>query len=201
MSELSRLQAETPVGSSASSDRPPEDRIRIGELRAAYGLQGWVWVYSDTDPVSNIFGYEPWWVETHTGFQKLNVKRWRTQGKGLVVSLQGVQDRSAADLLMGAGVWVDRAALPPAREDEYYWSDLVGLKVYGYAAEIDDQVPTVLLGEIREMFETGANDVIVVQPCKGSIDQTERMIPWHTDIVRNIDLVAGRMDVHWGVDY
>lgn len=35
----------------------PEDRIQIGQLRSAYGLNGWLWVYSNTEPMSNIFDY------------------------------------------------------------------------------------------------------------------------------------------------
>jgi len=181
----------------------PIDRIKVGELRAAYGLQGWVWLYSDTDPISNIFGYKPWWVETRSGLRQMKVKRWRTQGKGLVVSLEGILDRNAADLLMGATVWVDRQSLPAAPENEYYWSDLVGLQVYAYEpSDSDDGVlAPVFLGAIHELFETGANDVIVVRPVSGSVDHAERLIPWHKDIIRHIDMAARRMDVNWGVDY
>lgn len=180
----------------------PADRMKVGELRAAYGLQGWLWLYSETDPISNVFDYQPWWVETRTGLRQMKVKRWRTQGKGLVVSLEGVLDRNAADLLMGATVWVDRNILPPAPANEYYWSDLVGLQVYAYEPnESGDAVEPVLLGAIHEMFETGANDVIVVRPVAGSVDQTERLIPWHKDIIRHIDMSTRRMDVNWGLDY
>ena len=181
----------------------PLDRMKVGELRAAYGLQGWVWLYSDTDPISNIFGYQPWWVETRSGLRQMKVKRWRTQGKGLVVSLEGILDRNAADLLMGATVWVDRNVLPAAPENEYYWSDLVGLQVYAFepTQSADTVVEPVFLGAIHELFETGANDVIVVRPVAGSIDQAERLIPWHKDIIRHIDMTARRMDVNWGADY
>ncbi len=183
----------------------PSDRIKVGELRAAYGLQGWLWLYSDTDPISNIFAYQPWWVETRTGWKQIDVKRWRTQGKGLVVSLAGVLDRSAADLMMGVTVWVGRDLLPAAPTNEYYWSDLVGLQVYAFepndSGDAATDVKPVFLGAIHELFETGANDVIVVRPVAGSVDQTERLIPWHTDIIRHIDMIMRRMDVNWGLDY
>lgn len=181
----------------------PADRMKVGELRAAYGLQGWLWLYSETDPISNVFDYQPWWVETRSGLRQMKVKRWRTQGKGLVVSLEGVLDRNAADLLMGAAVWADRNALPVAPDNEYYWSDLVGLQVYAFepSESGDVAVEPVFLGAIHELFETGANDVIVVRPVAGSVDQVERLIPWHKDIIRHIDMATRRMDVNWGVDY
>ena len=181
----------------------PADRMKVGELRAAYGLQGWLWLYSETDPISNVFDYQPWWVETRSGLRQMKVKRWRTQGKGLVVSLEGVLDRNAADLLMGAEVWADRNVLPVAPDNEYYWSDLVGLQVYAFepSESGDVAIEPVFLGAIHELFETGANDVIVVRPVAGSVDQTERLIPWHKDIIRHIDMATRRMDVNWGVDY
>lgn len=194
--------------SSSEMNKPatavPADRMKVGELRAAYGLQGWLWLYSDTDPISNIFDYQPWWVETRTGLRQIEVKRWRTQGKGLVVSLAGVLDRNAADLMMGATVWVDRNVLPVAPANEYYWSDLVGLEVYAFEPSDSGtavNAEPVFLGAIHELFETGANDVIVVRPVAGSVDQTERLIPWHKDIIRHIDMAARRMDVNWGLDY
>ena len=45
----------------------PEDRIQIGQLRSAYGLNGWLWVYSNTEPMSNMFDYLPWYIETKAG--------------------------------------------------------------------------------------------------------------------------------------
>jgi 16S rRNA processing protein RimM len=80
--------------------------------------------------------------------------------------------------------------------DEYYWSDLKGLTVLG----LDDE-QEVNLGQIHELFETGANDVMVVRATADSVDAEERMIPWHKDVVQRVDLEAGRIYVNWGVDY
>ncbi len=180
-----------------STDVIPDDLIKVGQLRAAYGIQGWLWLYSDTDPIANVFDYQPWWIRTAAGWQTLKVRRWRTQGKGLVVRLEGIEDRTSADRHMGVDVFVSRALLPKAAEGEFYWSDLIGLSVFG-RADADGQRP--LLGVIRELFETGANDVIVVAPSAGSVDQQERWLPWHTSVVGAIDLVGRRMEVDWGVD-
>ncbi|GJC32579.1 ribosome maturation factor RimM [Acinetobacter sp. KAM398] len=175
----------------------PEDRIQIGQLRSAYGLNGWLWVYSNTEPMSNIFDYLPWYIETKAGWQMVDVKRWKPHGKGLVVSLKGVSDRTGADELVGANIWISKAQLPQPGVDEYYWSDLKGLTVLG----LDDDEKEVNLGQIHELFETGANDVMVVRATADSVDGEERMIPWHKDVVQRVDLEAGRIYVNWGVDY
>ena len=177
--------------------QPPADRIQIGQLRAAYGIQGWLWVYSHTDPMANLFNYLPWWIETSTGWKTLDVKRWRTQGKGLVVSLKDVSDRNAAEQLSGVNIWISKSQLPKPGLDEFYWADLVGLTVLG----TDDAGERVNLGQIAELFETGANDVMVVRATADSIDGEERMIPWHADVVQDVDLEARQMRVNWGADY
>lgn len=175
----------------------PEDRIQIGQLRAAYGIQGWLWIYSNTDPMTNLFNYLPWWIETSTGWQQIDVKRWRTQGKGLVVLLKDVADRNAAEQFSGATIWISKARLPAPALNEFYWADLVGLKVIGQ----DDAGQAVNLGQIHELFETGANDVMVVRATPDSIDGEERMIPWHSDVIREIDLSSKQILVNWGSDY
>ncbi len=169
-----------------STQNVPEDRIQIGQLRSAYGLNGWLWVYSNTEPMSN-----------KAGWQTIDVKRWKPHGKGLVVALKGVSDRTGAESLVGANIWIAKSQLPKADVDEYYWSDLKGLTVLG----LDEEEQEVNLGKIHELFETGANDVMVVHATPDSIDSEERMIPWHKDVVQRVDLEAGRIYVNWGVDY
>lgn len=175
----------------------PEDRIQIGQLRSPYGLNGWLWVYSNTDPMSNMFDYLPWYIKTKAGWQSIDVKRWKPQGKGLVVALKGVNDRTASEQLVGAEIWIAKTQLPQAGIDEYYWSDLKGLTVMG----LDDSEYEVILGKIHELFETGANDVMVVRATADSVDAEERMIPWHKDVVQRVDLTNGRIYVNWGIDY
>ena len=177
--------------------QPPEDLIEVGQLRAAYGIQGWLWVYSHTDPMQNLFNYLPWWVHTAAGWQTIDVKRWRTQGKGLVVLLKDIADRNDAEKLTGMKIWMSKAQLPKAGLDEFYWADLVGLTVLG----TDDAGQQVNLGKISELFETGANDVMVVRATADSIDGEERMIPWHSDIIIAIDLEQKHIQVNWGADY
>lgn len=182
----------------SQSEQLPQERIQIGQLRSAYGLNGWLWVYSNTDPMSNMFDYLPWWLETKSGWQMVMVKRWKPHGKGLVVAIKGVDNRTMADALVGANIWIAKTQLPKAGIDEYYWSDLKGLTVVGFDEETEQEA---ILGRIHEMFETGANDVMLVHATAESVDSQERMIPWHSDVIQNVDLDAGRIYVNWGVDY
>ena len=83
--------------------------------------------------------------------------------------------------------------MPELGEGEYYWRQLEGLKVVvrGDAGE-------QLLGRVDHLLETGANDVLAVVPCEGSIDQRERLVPWLPErVVMNVDLDAGVIRVDW----
>ena len=72
----------------------PEDRIQIGQLRSAYGLNGWLWVYSNTEPMSNMFDCLLGTLRPKAGWQTIDVKRWKPHGKGLGCCIKGVNDRT-----------------------------------------------------------------------------------------------------------
>lgn len=170
-----------------------ETLIQIATLKKPYGIKGWLWVFSLTDNRADIFSMPNWHMKTATGFKPLTVSDWREQGSGLVASFKEVPDRNMAETMNGVSIWVDKSNLPTLSDDEYYWSDLVGLTVVNEEGEN--------LGEIKEMFETSAHAIIAVKPTINSIDKEERLIPWHTDTVLNVDLTNKTMLVAWGRDY
>jgi 16S rRNA processing protein RimM len=112
----------------------------------------------------------------------------RAQGKNVLARLEGCDDRDQAEALIGCRIFIDRAQLPELLEGDYYWSDLVGLKVESLQGET--------LGEVASLLETGADDVLVL---KG---ERERLIPFVLgDIVHEVDIEHRRMVVDWLPDY
>lgn len=171
-----------------------ETLIQVGHVHTAYGIKGWVWVMSRTEPIANIFEYGPWYLDRAGTLEAVELAGHRAQGKGLVACIAGCDDRNAADRLLGAGIWVPKASLPALDEDEYYWSELIDMRV------ITEQ--GVLLGLVHALMETGANDVIVVRACEGSVDGEERLLPWLPGrVVRFVDRVNRRITVDWQPDY
>lgn len=170
-----------------------DNLIKIATLKKPYGIKGWLWVFSETDNRADIFSMPNWQMKTALGFRPLTVQDWRVQGSGLVACFKEITDRNMAETMNGVTIWVDKSSLPALAEEEYYWSDLIGLTVINEDNEC--------LGTIKEMFETGAHEVMAVKPTAESIDNEERLIPWHKSVVLEVDLSARTMRVAWGSDY
>ena len=88
-----------------------------------------------------------------------------------------------------------REQLPAAASDEFYWADLIGLKVVN--AEQDE------LGRVVRVVQTGANDVLVVanEDGKQQGGAREILIPFIADAIKQVDIAAGLIAVDWGRDY
>ena len=167
--------------------------MKIGQLKKPYGIKGWLWVFSDTDDRTAIFKMQPWYMKTATGMKPLTVKAWREQGAGIVAQFEQVPDRNVAETMNGVTLWVEQDVLPETGEDEYYWSDLIGVQVFNEEDEY--------LGDITEMFETGAHDIMRVAATSESLDEEERLIPWHKQTVIVVDMTAKTMVAAWPSDY
>jgi 16S rRNA processing protein RimM len=85
-------------------------------------------------------------------------------------------------------VAVPRESLPPTRENEFYQADLIGLEVRNMDGE--------RLGTVAGMFSNGAHDVMRLAG-----DEGERLLPFIEQVVREVDIGAGRIRVDWGKDW
>lgn len=169
--------------------------LLVGRIGAAHGIRGWVKVHSFTDPLENILDYQPWTLRGTEGERPVKVTASRWQGKQLVVQLDGESDRTRAEAnYCGREVLVPASVLPVLPADEFYWRDLIGLRV--------QLVDGRDLGKVTSMMETGANDVLVVRGDSDSIDRSERLLPWLPDkVVKQVDTDAGMMTVDWDPEF
>jgi 16S rRNA processing protein RimM len=159
----------------------------MGRISAPFGIRGWVRVVPFTSAPGNLLAYATWWVGNERGWRALKVERGEVHGSTLVAKLVGCDDREAAGSYRGLEVAVARAALPPAGEGEFYWTDLIGLAVVNLQG--------MVLGRVVQIMETGANDVLVL---KGD---RERLIPFIADVVREVDIAGDAIRVDWPADY
>ena len=96
----------------------------------------------------------PRYGELHTrGGRKLKITAFRPGKDGeAVIAFEGVRDRNEAEALKGIELFVDRAALPDADEDEFYHADLIGLEVRDSEGRV--------LGKVNALHNFGASDVL-----------------------------------------
>lgn len=171
----------------------PLEGLVLGKIVSVHGLRGEVKVYSYTDPITNLLDYRHWTLRRGTEYQRVEVARGRAQGNVLVVKLKGLNDRELARTYADFEIIVPKHQLPELPKGEYYWHQLKGLKVITTAGQ--------WLGRVDHLLETGANDVLVVRPCEGSLDDRERLLPYIDQCVQRVDLDTGEMRVDWDADF
>jgi len=181
------------------SEPVASDMLVVGKITGAHGIKGWVKIHSYTDPPENFLGFGHWKLQRRGGLEPIEFDAGRRQGRGLVAHIQGVDDRTLAESYRGLEVAVRADSLPQLEEGDYYWSQLQGLQVWCRDGQDgEDGEDRVLLGTVDHLIETGANDVLVVKPSEGSIDEQERLIPYLPgDVVTRVDLEEAVIEVDW----
>ncbi len=169
--------------------------IVIGKVVGVHGIKGWLKILSFTRPRENIFKYAPWLVKQNilvsprSEWLGMQLLEGRSQGKGLIASLKGITDRNETMTLVGSEIAINRAQLPALEKGEFYWHDLINMRVINKQNEI--------LGVVTEFLETGANDVLVVEA-----DKQRCLIPYVQDVyIKDIDVGQGVIQVDWQSDY
>jgi len=157
--------------------------VVVGQVSGPFGVQGWVRVRSYTEPRENILGYSPWRLRVAGEWVSMAVLAGRRQGRGIVARLEVSGDRDTAERLLGADIAISREQLPAPEPDAYYWADLIGLEVLTREG--------VRLGRVAALMQTGANDVLVVA------GERERLLPFIAEVVLDVDLRGGRVQVDW----
>ncbi|AUC87812.1 MULTISPECIES: ribosome maturation factor RimM [Alteromonas] len=164
------------------------DKVIVGKIGAPYGVKGWVKINSYTEKPEGIFDYTPWFLGEE---KKCSIDQWRTHGKSLVAKIEGVDNRDDAESIKNLDICINASQLPDLGDDGIYWRELTGMKVVttqGYD-----------LGVVKEVFNTGANDVIHVKANVGdAFGQKERLVPFVFDeVVQEVDKEAKVIKVDW----
>jgi 16S rRNA processing protein RimM len=162
--------------------------INVGKISGVFGVKGWVKVFSYTEPRENILSYKHWLLKKGSQDKSVKAIGGQIQGKGVVAQIEGITDRDQALALMGWDVYISHDQLPALTKGEYYWTDLIGLDV--------ENLEGFQLGKVDSLFETGANDILLV---KG---ERERALPFiREQTVIAIDLAERKIIVDWDADF
>jgi len=186
------------VGELESADLPA-DAIEVGRIADAWGVKGWFKVLPHSASPEALFSSKRWYLlptergaKTFTGTVLLRVREAKEHSGTIVASAHEVDDRSAAEALKGARIFIPRSSFPTASTDEYYWVDLIGLQVLNREG--------VALGQVKELLSTGPQTVLVIEYAEDGKTK-ERMIPFVSAYVDGVDLPGKRITVDWQIDY
>jgi 16S rRNA processing protein RimM len=159
-----------------------ENRIVIGRVSRPHGTKGEIRIeYFNTDDPDFFSRYQMLFIQGDTESpQPYRPLAVRPHKKFVLALLEGVRTRAEAEQLRGKAVLVDPADLPSLDADEYYWREILGMRV---VTEDGGNV-----GEITGILPTGSNDVYVVRE-----GEREVLIPAIKEVVVSIDTKARRM--------
>lgn len=196
----------------------PHDLIELGRIVSAYGVQGWVKIQPHSSQAEVLLQSKDWWLKApvppaggagaFAPFRRAAVQAARPQGSTVVARLDLSPDRNAAEALKGHTVWASRSQFPPEEEDEYYWVDLIGCRLYGQK----DGQPE-LIGQVVDVSDNGAHAVLHV--ARGRLDgngeiallqnekgrRIEVLVPFVSAHVHTVDIAAKRLESDWPVDF
>jgi 16S rRNA processing protein RimM len=159
----------------------PRGLVRIGKISRTHGLRGALRVALDHADSATLQSVSRVFLDCDDGSGEYVVRTAaRLGGNAARVELEGVMTLAAAEALRGATVFVSENELPPAGAGEFYNFRAIGCEVLTTEGR--------RLGTVVEIFETGANDVLVVRD-----GTTEVLIPIIADVIKSLDFADRRI--------
>lgn len=157
------------------------DRICIGVIAGAHGLEGALRIKPFTDLPEDVAAYGP--VSDEKGEKKYNLKVKGVRAGMVIATVKGIDDRTTAEALKGLQLYVSRTALPLPEENEFYHADLLGLNVY----QNEERV-----GSIRSIISVGEQEVLEIDQEQGS---EFLLVPFTKTSVPCIDIEGGKLTI------
>jgi 16S rRNA processing protein RimM len=159
------------------------ETVLLGKVVATHGIRGQLRVVLYSGDFSSVAGLESVMLKRQDGaLDAFPVATVARHGKKVLLALRGFDSINQVLDFVGRELCVRRDQLPELPEGEYYWCDLLGLRVVTDRGEP--------LGTLTDIIATGSNDVYVVQS-----DEREYLIPALEEVVREVDLDDGIMKV------
>ncbi|MGI4778576.1 MAG: ribosome maturation factor RimM [Janthinobacterium lividum] len=196
----------------------PADAIEVGRIADAWGIKGWFKVLPHSARPEALFSSKRWFIRPSSGPAGLRsaatatrrnteafllpIREAKEHSDCIVATSPEVADRTAAEALRGASIFVARSSFPTVGDDEYYWVDLIGLSVVNREG--------VMLGTVRELLAGGSQTTLVLEAQESSTVAealepqsvvVERMIPFVSAFVDTVDIAGRTITVDWQPDY
>lgn len=199
----------------------PPDAVQVGHVLGAWGVKGALRIQSynvqaDALMATNLWHLlppeQPFGVSSSnnldgmpkpkgnhaepSSLSTLTITHVREHDGTLVVEAQEVKDRTAAEQLKGARILVRRSEFPEPEDGEFYWVDLIGLRVVNLQGEA--------LGHVTDLMSNGVQSILRIQRVPESVREgqknLERLIPFVDAFIASVNLQAGFIQVDWPME-
>lgn len=165
-----------------------ETRFMIGEIANTHGIKGEVKVYPTTDDINRFKKLKKCTLDTGKEQLELNVVSCKFVKNMVVLKFKEYDDINQIERYKHCGLYVDREHAVKLEKDEYYIADLIGMQVLN---EDDTE-----LGILKDVIQTGANDVYIVTLSNPQTAQKEVLIPAIKQCILDMDVENAKMKVH-----
>jgi 16S rRNA processing protein RimM len=188
----------------------PADAVEVGRISDAWGVQGWFKVHAHSASPEALFSAKRWFIaepihaakgQQAKGWppRKLHILQAKLHGDGVVAKAEETPDRSTAELFKGWRILVPRSSFPTPAAGEFYWVDLMGLRIINRQNQC--------LGTVTDLMSTGPQTVLVVTPEAasvegGSVDKPATLlIPFVDAFIDEVRIQDACIQVDWQADY
>ncbi len=165
-------------------DNRMNEMFNVGKIVNTHGVKGELKVMPTTDDPTRFERLKEVYVERKK-LETYEIQSVRYHKGMVLLKFKGIEDMTAAELLKGAILKIDRKDSLPLEEDEYYIADLYGMQVY----TVDEER---YLGEIVDVIYTGSNDVYAIRK-EGRIK--DLLLPAIKQVVKKVNLSENKMHV------
>lgn len=161
-----------------------EQLMEIGQIVNTYGIKGFLKVVPYTDDIKRFEKLKSIYIQTKKSLETVIVEEVKYAKNLVLLKIKGIDNINDAEIYKNCYIKIDRSDAVELPEDSYFIIDLIGIKVYTDEGEE--------LGNIIDVFPTGANDVYVVKNELGK----QVLLPAIGDVIKNVDIKNKKMVVH-----
>ena len=172
-----------------------EDLLQVGAIATTHGVRGEVKVFTMTDDVNRFKKLKKVFLDTGKEYLELEILQVKFFKNMVILKFKGIDNINQIEKYKGKGLFIQRGQAVKCEKDEYYIADLIGMEVVTEEGE--------LLGELKDVLQTGANDVYVVEisresPYAGRTTgrNGELLLPAIHECVRRVDMEEQKIQVH-----
>lgn len=161
-----------------------EQLMEIGQIVNTYGIKGFLKVVPYTDDITRFENLKSIYIEIKNSLKIFNIEEVKYSKNLVLLKLKKIDDINTAETYKNCYIKIDRKDAVKLPEDSYFIVDLIGIKVF---TDNNEE-----LGNIVDVYPTGANDIYVVKDELGK----QVLLPAIGEVIKNVDIENKKMIVH-----